>query len=204
MFQFLQHFFITERFKEKFDGDIEPYHQKGNDEMNKIAEHKRRIRKSVVNARRTLPIMEPIFYERSNKMSDEIKKELEKEILKEIQDLSALKSGSKEMDLAIENLATLYKLNIEEVKIEHEAIEKAYDRGSADETSARDLKLKQQMLNESIKDRYFKLGLDVAGLIVPIIFYGIWMGRGLKFEETGTFTSTTFRGLFNRFKPTQK
>ena len=137
-------------------------------------------------------------------MSDEIKKELEKEILKEIQDLSALKSGSKEMDSAIENLATLYKLNIEEVKIEHEAMEKAFDRGSADETSARDLKLKQQMLDESIKDRYFKLGLDVAGLIVPIIFYGIWMGRGLKFEETGTFTSTTFRGLFNRFKPTQK
>ena len=137
-------------------------------------------------------------------MSDEIKKELEKEILKEIQDLSALESGSKEMDSAIENLATLYKLNIEEVKIEHEAMEKAFDRGSADETSARDIKLKQQMLNESIKDRYFKLGLDVAGLIVPIIFYGIWLRRGLKFEETGTFTSTTFRGLFNRFKPTQK
>lgn len=137
-------------------------------------------------------------------MSDEIKKELEKEILKEIQDLSALESGSKEKDSAIENLATLYKLNIEEVKIEHEAMEKAFDRRSADETSARDLKLKQQMFDESIKDRYFKLGLDVAGLIVPIIFYGIWMGRGLKFEETGTFTSTTFRGLFNRFKPTQK
>lgn len=76
--------------------------------------------------------------------------------------------------------------------------------GSADETSVRDLELKQRTLDESIKDRYFKLGLDVAGLIVPIIFYGIWMGRGLKFEETGTFTSTTFRGLFNRFKPTQK
>ena len=137
-------------------------------------------------------------------MSDKIKKELEKEILKEIQDLSALKSGSKEMDSAIENLATLYKLNIEEVKIEHEAMEKAFDRRSADETSARDLELKQRTLDESIKDRYFKLGLDVAGLIVPIIFYGIWMRRGLKFEETGTFTSTTFRGLFNRFKPTQK
>ena len=137
-------------------------------------------------------------------MSDEIKKELEKEILKEIQDLSTLESGSKEKGSAIENLATLYKLNIEELKIEHEAMEKAFDRGSADETSARDLKLKQQMLDESIKDRYFKLGLDVAGLIVPIIFYGIWMGRGLKFEETGTFTSMTFRGLFNRFKPTQK
>ncbi len=137
-------------------------------------------------------------------MSDEIKKELEKEILKQIQDVSALETGSKEKDSAIENLATLYKLNIEEIKIEQEAMEKAYDRGSADETSARDLKLKQQTLDESIKDRYFKLGLDVAGLIVPMIFYGIWMSRGLKFEETGTFTSTTFRGLFNRFKPTQK
>lgn len=137
-------------------------------------------------------------------MSDEIKKELEKEILKEIQDLSALESGSKEKGSAIENLATLYKLIIEEVKIEHEAMEKAFDRGSADETSVRDLELKQRTLDESIKDRYFKLGLDVAGLIVPIIFYGIWMGRGLKFEETGTYTSTTFRGLFNRFKPTQK
>lgn len=137
-------------------------------------------------------------------MSDEIKKELEKEILKEIQDLSALESGSKEKGSAIENLATLYKLIIEEVKIEHEAMEKAFDRGSADETSVRDLELKQRTLDESIKDRYFKLGLDVAGLIVPIIFYNIWMGRGLKFEETGTYTSTTFRGLFNRFKPTLK
>ena len=137
-------------------------------------------------------------------MSDEIKKELEKEILKEIQDLSTLESGSKEKGSAIENLATLYKLNIEEVKIEHEAMEKAFDRGSADETSVRDLELKQRTLDESIKDRYFKLGLDVAGLIAPIIFYNIWMERGLKFEETGTYTSTTFRGLFNRFKPTQK
>lgn len=28
--------------------------------------------------------------------------------------------------------------------------------------------------------------------------------KGFKFEETGTYTSTTFRGLFNRFRPTKK
>ena len=53
------------------------------------------------------------------------------------------------------------------------------------------------------KDRSIRFGLDVAGLILPLIFYGVWMRRGFKFEEEGTFTSTTFRGLFNRFKPTK-
>ena len=36
------------------------------------------------------------------------------------------------------------------------------------------------------------------------MFYAAWMKRGFKFEENGTYTSTTFRGLFNRFKPTKK
>ena len=40
--------------------------------------------------------------------------------------------------------------------------------------------------------------------IPPLMFYGIWMKKGFKFEETGTYTSTTFRGLFNRFRPTRK
>ena len=52
-------------------------------------------------------------------------------------------------------------------------------------------------------DRYIRLGVDVAQLILPLMFYGTWMKKGLRFEETGTFTSTTFRGLFNRFRPTK-
>ncbi len=56
---------------------------------------------------------------------------------------------------------------------------------------------------ESRKDRYFRLGVEAAGIILPLIFYGIWLKRGFKFEETGTFTSTTFRSLFNKFRPTR-
>ena len=48
-----------------------------------------------------------------------------------------------------------------------------------------------------------RIGIDAASLILPLIFYAYWMRVGLKFEETGTFTSTTFRGLFNRFRPTK-
>lgn len=52
--------------------------------------------------------------------------------------------------------------------------------------------------------QYFKVGIAAAELLIPLMFYGIWMWKGFKFEETGTYTSTTFRGLFNRFRPTKK
>lgn len=67
-----------------------------------------------------------------------------------------------------------------------------------------DEQFKSCQLNEQMKDRYFKVGIAAAELLIPLMFYGIWMRKGFKFEETGTYTSTTFRGLFNRFRPTKK
>ena len=110
---------------------------------------------------------------------DEIIDLLGEEIKEEIQNLSTLEPGSKEKSMAIEDLTKLYRLRIEELN-------------------------KKDQLNEQVKDRYFRLGVEVAGIVLPLIFYASWMRRGFKFEENGTFTSTTFRGLFNRFKPTKK
>ena len=42
------------------------------------------------------------------------------------------------------------------------------------------------------------------GTVIAAWFGGSWEKKGFKFEETGTFTSTTFRSLFSRFKPTKK
>lgn len=130
-------------------------------------------------------------------MDEEIRKLLEEEIKTEIRDLSTLEPGSKEKSTAIEDLAKLYKLRIEETKNELDFDEKYYDREN-------DKQLKKDQLEEQVKDRYFRLGVEAAGIILPLIFYAAWMKRGFKFEETGTYTSTTFRGLFNRFKPTKK
>lgn len=130
-------------------------------------------------------------------MDEEIKDLLEEEIKFEIQDLSSLPSGSKEKSSAIEDLVKLYKLRIEETKNEWDFNEK-YDAHKSDK------QFKKAQLEEQVKDRYFRLGVEAAGIILPLIFYGIWMRKGFKFEETGTFTSTTFRGLFNRFRPTKK
>jgi hypothetical protein len=130
-------------------------------------------------------------------MDEEIRKLLGEEIKTEIQDLSTLEPGSKEKSTAIEDLAKLYRLRIEETKNEWDFSEK-YDAREGD------IQLKKDQLEEQVKDRYFRLGVEAAGIILPLIFYATWMKRGFRFEETGTYTSTTFRGLFNRFKPTKK
>lgn len=133
-----------------------------------------------------------------------IKELLNEEIAEEIQALSTLEAGSKEISIAIEDLTKLYKLRIEENKSEWEADEKYNRRVMEDEANTRDYELKQIQIAEQVKDRYFRLGIAAAELMIPLIFYGIWMKKGFKFEETGTYTSTTFRGLFNRFRPTKK
>ena len=129
---------------------------------------------------------------------------LSEEIAEEIQALSTLVAGSKEKSTAIDDLTKLYKLSIEESRSEWEADEKYNRRVMEDEANTRDDELKQTQIAEQVKDRYFRLGIAAAELMIPLMFYGIWMKKGFKFEETGTYTSTTFRGLFNRFRPTKK
>lgn len=130
-------------------------------------------------------------------MNEEIRDLLEEEIKSQIENLSTIESGSQEQTTAVDCLAKLYKLKLEEDKSATEYMEKIESRET--ETA-----LKNAQLKESVKDRYFRLGIAAAELVLPLAFYGIWMRQGLKFEETGTFTSQTFRGLFGRFKPTKK
>lgn len=155
-------------------------------------------------------------------MSENIKELLNEEIAAEIQAISSLNSGSEEKSKAIEDLAKLYRLRIEETKSELDAEDKRSRRTLESEANVRendikksqldeqikadvqDEQYKRSQLDEQVKDRYFKLGIAAAELLIPIMFYGIWMRKGFKFEETGTYTSTTFRGLFNRFRPTKK
>lgn len=130
-------------------------------------------------------------------MNEEIRDLLGEEIKTEIRNLSTLEAGSKEKSTAIEDLAKLYRLRIEETRNEWDFNEKYESRDS-------DIQFKKDQLEEQVKDRYLRLGVEAASIILPLIFYAAWMERGFRFEETGTYTSTTFRGLFNRFKPTKK
>ena len=127
----------------------------------------------------------------------EIKKLLDDAIETEINNLNSA-SNKDEKSEVIKNLAALHKLRIEEIKTETEIEEKS-ERRAMDKAT-----LKAFQLDENTLDRYAKIGIAAAELVLPLMFYGIWMSRGLRFEETGTFTSQTFKNLFNRFKPTRK
>lgn len=142
---------------------------------------------------------------------DNIKDLLGEEIKTEIKSLSALNSGTKEKSMAIDDLAKLYRLRIDEIKNEAEVAEKQARREMEKEQSASDnsshrrtAQLERDRLDEQVKERYFRVGIAAAELVIPLVFYGIWMSKGFKFEESGTFTSNTFKGLINRFRPTKK
>ena len=130
-------------------------------------------------------------------MGEENRSLLEEEIKAEIKRLGSLESGSQEHTTAVDSLTKLYKLKLEEDKNAVEHMEKIENRES-------DKDYKYAQMDEAVKDRYIRIGIAAAELIVPMVFYGIWMRRGFEFEKDGTFTSTTFRGLFSRFRPTKK
>lgn len=125
-------------------------------------------------------------------MNKEIIELMESEIITLIKELSMHQPGTKEYDditKAIDALyATLNKektLMLEEVKIEN------------------DLELQRNVNKDNKIFSAIKCGIDIAGITLPLIFYGIWMNRGLEFEKEGSFTSATFKGLLGKFKPTK-
>lgn len=69
----------------------------------------------------------------------------------------------------------------------------------------RNLDFREKNLDRKEKklDRYCRVGMSVVEIGVPLIFYGIWMNKGFKFEETGVYTSNTFRNLFSKFRATK-
>ena len=100
--------------------------------------------------------------------------------------------GTKEYDDITKAIDSLYttlnkekSLMLEEVKIE------------------KDLELQQNVNKDNKLLTAVKYGIDIAGIVLPLAFYGVWMNRGLEFEKEGSFTSATFKGLFGKFKPTK-
>lgn len=118
-------------------------------------------------------------------MDEEIKKLLDERIEDLIKELKDLPSESEEYAIIVTALTKLHALRAEEIKCETDKADK------------------EDQHKERVKERWWRTALEAAGIILPLGFYAIWMVKGFKFEETGTFVSTTFRSLFSRFKPTK-
>lgn len=130
-------------------------------------------------------------------MRDDISEKLDEVIGKLLKKLEELTPGTPEHTSATEALNKLYKLRIEEtthdrdfaMKCEHDVVEE------------REIAFKQ---NQAWWSRLFdalKLAVEVLGIAAPLCVYAVFLGRGFKFEETGSYTSKTMLNLIGWFKP---
>ncbi len=111
-----------------------------------------------------------------------------KEINSDIEVLDSLGLSDEEYKVCVNNIETLYKLKLEEDKIRLQISQNEREKKKS---------------KGEVFERYAKIGVDILGIMLPIIFYAHWLRTGMEFEKTGTFTSTTFKGLFNKFRPTK-
>ena len=116
----------------------------------------------------------------------------------EIQDgfdaLSRMERGTKIHKTTVDEVVKLFDKAIEIEKIEIEAKDKA---------KAREIEasLKHAQMEEDRKDRRFKNGIAIGGIVLPLAVT-IWgTFKTLKFEEEGTVTTIMGRGFINKLIP---
>ena len=163
-------------------------------------------------------------------MDNEIMRMLDEEIKSEIKHLGTLTPGEGTHSEAVDSLAQLYKLRIEELKIDADSKEKEAKRNVDKEQNDRDAEFKERQFEREyeLKERqidnevtlhdseeqlrkeqmrletrkfWFDLGVNVGMGLLGIFAYNFWYHKGLKFEETGTVTSGMIRNLQSKMLP---
>lgn len=157
-------------------------------------------------------------------MNEKINELLDEEIVTILEELSSTNVERDEYILILKRLEMLHKLKMDQMKANNECIDKEHKHDldiKRHELDLASLELKDREFNHNVKaleseqrskkrqfigqqfDNYLKRGIEIAGVVVPLIFYASWMAAGFEFEKEGTFTSSTFKGLIQKFKPTK-
>lgn len=124
----------------------------------------------------------------------EIKTLLEEEIHNELEGLGDLELGSSKYKIAVDGMVKLTEQLVVIEKFESEGEDKIENREIENN-------LKQQQADDERKDRVWRNGISIASIIVPTIIT-IWgTCKTLKFEETGTITTSMGRGFINKLLP---
>lgn len=148
-------------------------------------------------------------------MNEDIITMLDEQIKAELGGLSGLAVGSKEHTEAIEGLAKLYRLRIDDSKAAMEYNKEIDDddfrkkqmeqeENFHNEQAERDEQSRKEQLAEQKKDRYIRIGIAAAELMVPLVFFAKIYQMGYDLEKDGTFTVQTLKNLVRFVKPTKR
>ena len=135
---------------------------------------------------------------------DEIRELLDEVIKDDIEKISSLEAGSKEKSNAIDDVTKLYKLRLDEMKVENEAESVKNQFVTEQDKLTDEFEFKAIQFKEQNKDRWISFGLQLGLTIGGWIVYDIWHRRGLRFEEEGTITSPWTRNLMSKMLPKGK
>ena len=148
-------------------------------------------------------------------MNEDIITMLDEQIKAELGGLSGLAVGSKEHTEAIEGLAKLYRLRIDDSKAAMEYNKEIDDDDFRkkqmeqeekfhNEQAERDEQSRKEQLAEQKKDRYIRIGIAAVELMVPLVFFAKIYQMGYDLEKDGTFTVQTLKNLVRFVKPTKR
>lgn len=148
-------------------------------------------------------------------MNEDIITMLDEQIKAELGGLSGLAVGSKEHTEAIEGLAKLYRLRIDDSKAAMEYNKEIDDDDFRkkqmeqeekfhNEQAEKEEQSRKEQLVEQKKDRYIRIGIAAAELVVPLVFFAKIYQMGYDLEKDGTFTVQTLKNLIRFIKPTKR
>lgn len=133
-------------------------------------------------------------------METDTKEMLEEQIQKLIVEIENLTPGSDEHVKACDALSKLCKILMEETHNEAEFDEIV----NKEDLDMKRFKLEQERMkreaSEGKRDRMIQHGINIGGILIPTAAYIGLVLIGLKFEETGTITSTWFRNVIGQGK----
>ena len=134
-------------------------------------------------------------------MEGKIRTLLDETIEVKLRNLTQLSTNESVKSREVDELTQLYKLRIEEAKLEVDRLDKAKQRENEQTERLTELGFKSDQLKAQKLDRWVNVGMQVGLALGGWIAYDIWNRRGLKFEETGTITSPMTRNLISRMLP---
>lgn len=128
----------------------------------------------------------------------ELKEKFDKELERELGELEGLELGSDQMQKAAATIEMMHKLRMNEVNSDRDLEVKKAEL----EAKEKELMLETKKAKDAKVIAFVGTGVTLGTFAVKLVNDNLWMAKGFKFEETGTFCSKVFgeiwRGFFHK------
>lgn len=125
----------------------------------------------------------------------ELKEKLNKELERELGELEGLELGSDQMQKAAATIEMMHKLRMNEVNSDRDLEVKKAEL----EAKEKELALETKKAKDAKVIAFVGTGVTLGTFAIKLVNDNLWMAKGFKFEETGTFCSKVFREIWRGF-----